>query len=142
MRKKNCCNSTIWRKLNSTLKALFVELVGKRLNRALAFASTSTNICNLVVDILPCSERTALPYECLNLFWSKASGREVCKLRCTSRELSVDWMSRGMLARLVVVDGKALIRTVLESPVTVGCLFCNYRKGAIRPSGCCSSLTL
>ncbi len=35
-------------KLNSTPKALFVEC----LNRALAFAGISTNICNLVVDIL------------------------------------------------------------------------------------------
>jgi hypothetical protein len=78
--KKDCCNPTIWRKLDSAPKALLVELVGERLNWTLAFASIPTNLCDSIVDILPCSERTALPYKCLDLLWRKASIRKSCKL--------------------------------------------------------------
>jgi hypothetical protein len=40
-------------------------------------------------------------------------GSVACAVTCASRELPVDWVSRWVLAWLVVVYGKALIRTML-----------------------------
>ena len=66
MGENNSRNSAIWTGLKVAPEAFFEKLIGKCMNRTLPFIGVSSDRCDVVVDILSGSERTALSYVCLD----------------------------------------------------------------------------